>query len=145
VDQETAQWIWEDCDQRAELRRHGQAYRTLTRKIAERGVQWGEPGEPNPLHQVPVQYRRQVVELGRQYDRRIPENLPEIVVYAIETMRDNRKALKVRTGEPMGLRASMPLPRLYGGRKEIIKAVAEAWGVTERTVRSIWERGDRSV
>lgn len=131
---ELAKAIRDDCESHSEVQRQQQALALLDRQLRRRGIVWEEDSEPNPIYQVPLKYRSIVSKYGsEQPDRKIPEDLPDQVVYAIDTMRANKKALGDRRFY------STPLPGLYGKRQAIIKAVAKTWGVSPRTVRTIWE------
>jgi hypothetical protein len=136
VSPEDAALIREDCEQRARAEQTKQAHRILDRQLAKRGLVWEEDGEPNPID-LPdhyLRYRAIVSEYGSlNPEKKIPEDLPEEVKYAIDTMRANKKARGKRQFY------STPLPGLYRQRQAIIKAVAESWGVSPRAVRSIWE------
>ena len=105
--------------------------------MAKRGWVWGEDGEPNPieLDDEFLDYRPTVSRLGSlEPEKKIPSNLPLEVRYAIETIRANKIARGKRDYYSVE-----KLPRLYGSRQKIINAVADAWGVSPRTVRRIWE------
>ena len=123
--------IRSDCESRALIERRKQAYARHKRQLEKRGVVWEEDGLPNPVQQVPLKYRSVVSQYGvDQPKKKIPESLPEEIKYAIDTIRANKKA---------GGLYSIPLPRLYRQRQAIIAAVAQSWGLSPRTVRTIWE------
>jgi hypothetical protein len=128
---EVAQAIRNDCESRSNMQRQKQALARHSRQLAKRGVVWEEDGLPNPVQQVPLKYRSIVSQYGSVHpQKKIPESLPEEIKYAISIVRTNRKA----SGH-----YSIKLPRLYNQRQTIIAAVARSWGVSERTVRTIWE------
>jgi hypothetical protein len=123
--------IRDDCESRSNMKREKQAHARHSRQLAKRGVVWEEDGLPNPVLQVPLKYRAIVSQYGSaQPKKKIPEDLPEKVKYAIDRVRTNKKA---------GGAYSIKLPRLYRKRQAIIAAVARSWGVSQRTVRTIWE------
>ena len=74
--------------------------------------------------------------------QQVHQDYREQVLHAIDSMRNYRRVLVAIGAPPDGFLVSQPLPRLYGPRQEIIDAVAADWGVSRRTVRAIWEKGE---
>jgi hypothetical protein len=133
--------IRRDCQQRALQIQAEQALARHNRKLAKLGVSWDDTDDQpneirNPVNRVPLKHRPSVVEYGVNHPKKKPPpDLPEEVLYAIDVIRQNAKAAGFHTA---------PLPRLYKGRNKVIAAVASDWGISIRTVRSIWE-GTRDV
>jgi hypothetical protein len=133
VSQEDAEFIRRDYEQRARAAQREQWEATNMRKIAKReGVTWGEP---NPVELVPRDDRKDVSDYGLKWpDKPIPEKFTDVVYSAIMLVRENKKK-KTRRHQ-----STETLPKLAGGqRQKIIAAVAQAWGVPPRTVRTIIE------
>lgn len=158
-----AAMIREDYGQRSYIYRQEQAGRRLDRKLAKLakgGIHWNEDGVGNPLQAVPLEYRRFVVEYGDQHPlvrlpgqlpaeyrvsvvkrrgvERLPAEIPEEVLYAIEFMRHNGN---VREKTKANLFSGDGPPRLYRMRQEIINQLAIDYRLSRRTVRTILERG----
>lgn len=132
LDPEEIETIRRDCEQRASSLQYQQAIRRHDRKMEKRGFIREEDGEPDPVHLVPLEERPAVIRFGINDpdNYNLPETLSDEARSAIEFMRANKKHFGFY---------SEPLPRLASGRQEIIDAVARDWGVSARTVRSIWE------
>lgn len=132
LDEETVATIRRDCEQRANVLRQEQAVQRHKTKMIKRGVTRGEDGDTDPVRLVPLEDRAAVDRYGVKdpTNRHLPERLSDEAKSAIEIIRHNQKWFGVY---------SEPLPRLARGRSRIIADVARDWGVSERTVRTIWE------
>lgn len=156
VSAEYAAFIRKDCEQRANEQLRTQAEKRIKRQLESRGVLLKDEegpkdnkGEYRDLCALGrddweddrlAKYRKEnnpkVWEYGFNPEKRIPDDIPEDVEIAINAVRNNRK-LGV-TGKSYS--APFPQQLSNGQRKKIMQDVARDHGVSERTVRTIWER-----
>ena len=132
LDPDEIESIRQDCEQRASRLQYQQAVQRHDRKMEKRGFIRDEDGETDAVHQAPLEERPAIIRFGidEPDNHNLPEALSEEARYAINFIRTNKKYFGFY---------SEKLPRLANGRQEIIDAVARDWGISSRTVRSIWE------